>query len=100
MNYWISSQTANEASRDLRENYQTIENTKFFFYSIFAGILSAYFLTKENWIMVFVMVILLGIILLPRVIYLNKRRKELITSQKKINEHCKLIGLPVPEGYK
>ena len=100
MNSWVSSQALNEASRDLRENYQTIDNIKFFFYSIISGITSTYFLSVRNWIMVFIPLILLEISAIPRLKYLKFRRKELLESQNKIRNHCKRIGLKVPIGYK
>lgn len=100
MNYWVSSKSLNEVSRDLRENYSTIENTRFFLYSIILGITSTYFLSVRNWAVVFILLILLELSAIPRLKYLKFRRKELLDSQDKIKSHCKSMGLNVPKGYK
>jgi len=100
MNDWVSAQTMNEVSRDLRENYQTISNTTYFLLSIFIGILSTYFLSQKNWIVVLVLLILLELMSIPRLKYLKKRRRDLIATQNKVREFCRAKGLPIPKGYR
>jgi len=100
MGDWVSSQAMNETSRDLRENYGAIQNTVYPLVSIFMGMVSTYFLFQRNWIALLVSLIILELISLPRLIYLKKRRNELIDVQNRVRKICKARGINVPEGYK
>lgn len=104
MNNWVNSQTMNEVSSNLRENYQTIETTKYFFYSISIGIFS-YLLSisdLDNFVKINLLIsmfLILVLITIPRIDYLRKRRRELLSRQESIRKFCKSRGLPLPKGY-
>lgn len=100
MDEWVTAQTMNEVSRDLRENNQAIKNIESFLLSIVIGIATTYFMIKEKWGIVFILIIILVLLNRSRYLYLRRRRKELITCQDEVREICKSMGMNMPTGDK
>jgi len=100
MGRWVTSQAMNETSRDLVRNHQAIKNIESFLLSIITGIATTYFLIKERWDMVIILIIVLVLLNISRYLYFKRRRKELLTCQDEIREICKSMGMNVPVGDK
>ena len=99
MSTWVNIQTMSENSRDLREVSQAHDTIKFFLFSIFVTITYANIVSESNWNLALVLFISLEIITISRLVYLKRRRDELLTRHAEIKKFCESRGIFVPKGY-
>ena len=96
MDQWTTIQSLNQTAQYLREYSQNIESLFFFLISIILGIVTTYFLSIKNWILMLVTLIVLQLFLLWRLNKLRKYQKELFTIFEENKEHARKLGIKIP----
>lgn len=96
MDQWITIQSLNQTAKYLREYSQNIEFLFFFLISILLGILTTYFLSINNWVLVLITLIILELFIMWRLTKLKKFQKELFNIFEENKKHARKLGIEVP----
>ena len=73
MDKWTILQSLNQTAQNIREYSSGIEFLFFFLITIVLGILTTYFLSVNNWVMMFIVIIILELFIFGRLSKLRKR---------------------------
>lgn len=100
MNRWVTSSNLNRINFKIEKGKDDKWNLFNFLISIVFSIFATYFLSKENWVFMILMLIPIEIVLIIKFKKTNKYIKELGVMKRRGIKSAKQLGIPLPKNTK